>query len=88
MDDQCHIGRDTYRDFRTGMYVTSYLWAALFLAQSAALIIRQTAYDYDQILPVIAIVLGIAGSIAIGHSFTKRGRTRGAAAHAAPADSA
>ncbi|MGH9045180.1 MAG: hypothetical protein ACRDVP_10190 [Acidimicrobiales bacterium] len=79
---------DTYRDFRTGMYVTSYLWAALFVAQSAvtALVIRQTAYgtayDYDQILPVIAVVLGIVGSIAIGRSFTKRGGARGAAARA------
>jgi hypothetical protein len=26
---------DTYRDFRTGMYVISYLWAALFLIQAA-----------------------------------------------------
>ncbi|MGH9110590.1 MAG: VC0807 family protein [Acidimicrobiales bacterium] len=85
---------DTYRDFRTGMYVTNHLWAVLFLAQSAvtALIIRQTtygtAYDYDQILPVIAVVLGIIGSIAIGRYFAKKGRARGAAARTAPADSA
>lgn len=48
---------DSYRDFRTGMYATSYLWAALFLIQAAgtALIIRQaryaTAYNYDQTAP-------------------------------------
>jgi hypothetical protein len=74
---------DTYGDFRTGMYVTSYLWAALFLIQAAgtALIIRQTkyatAYNYDQILPLVAIVLGIGGSLAIGRFFAKRGRARG-----------
>ncbi|MGH7919206.1 MAG: VC0807 family protein [Candidatus Dormibacteraceae bacterium] len=82
---------DTYRDFRTGMYATNFLWAALFLAQAAgtALIIRQaayaTAYDYDQILPVVAVVLGIEGSIAIGRYFAKKGRARGTLARTAPA---
>ena len=42
---------DAYPDFRRGMYVTSYLWATLFLVQAAgtALIIRQTRYTtaYD-----------------------------------------
>ncbi|MGH7643379.1 MAG: VC0807 family protein [Candidatus Dormibacteria bacterium] len=81
---------DNYGDFRTGMYVTTFLWAALFITQSAgtALIVSwasyYTAYNYDQILPVVAIVLGIIGSVAIGRSFTKRGRARGAA-DAAPA---
>lgn len=75
---------DNYRDFRLGMYVTNYLWAILFLVQAAAtaLIIRQTrystAYNYDQILPLVAILLGILGSIVIGRYFTKRGRARGA----------
>jgi hypothetical protein len=77
-----------YREFRTGMYVTSYLWAALFLVQAAvtALIIHQvsysTAYNYDQILPVVAIAAGIIGSIGIGRYFARRGRARGAAASA------
>ncbi|MGH9169915.1 MAG: VC0807 family protein [Acidimicrobiales bacterium] len=77
---------DIYSDFRTGMYVTSYLWAALFLIQAAgtALIINKTtyatAYNYDQILPFVAIALGIVGSVAIGRYFTKRGRAVGAAA--------
>ena len=81
---------DNYRDFRTGIYVTNYLWAALFLFQAAgtALIIRRTsyssAYNYDQILPLVAIVLGVVGSIAIGRYFTKKGRARGAAANAGP----
>jgi hypothetical protein len=73
---------DAYPDFRRGMYVTSYLWAALFLVQASAtaLIIRQsdygTAYNYDQLLPVVAIVLGVVGSIAIGRHFTRKGRAR------------
>lgn len=71
-----------YRDFRTGMYVISYWWAALFLIQAAvtALIIHQSsfsaAYNYDQILPVAAIGLGILGSIALGRYFARKGRRR------------
>lgn len=87
--DGTHDGMSTfdmmwgaYPDFRKGMYVTSYLWATLFLVQAAgtALIIRKTdygtAYNYDQLLPVVAIVLGIIGSIAIGRYFTRKGRAR------------
>ena len=71
-----------YRDFRTSMYVTSYLWAALFLIQAAVttfIISRtsfSTAYNYDQILPLVATGLGILGSIALGRYFTKQGRAR------------
>jgi hypothetical protein len=71
-----------YQDFRTGMYVISYWWAALFVSQAVvtALIIRQTrfstAYNYDQILPLVAIGLGILGSIAIGRYFARKGRAR------------
>ncbi|HEX5494762.1 MAG TPA: VC0807 family protein [Mycobacteriales bacterium] len=85
---------DIYHDFRRGMYVTSYLWAALFLIQAAgtALIIRQTtystAYNYNQILPLVAAVLGILGSIAIGRYFTRKGKARGAAANAAHVEQA
>jgi hypothetical protein len=81
---------DISRDFRTCMYVISYLWAGLFLIQAAgtALIIRQTrystAYNYDQILPMVAIGLGIAASIAIGRYFNKDGEERAAAATAVP----
>ena len=73
---------DAYPDFRTGMYVTSFLWAALFLVQSAgtALIIRHSdyglAYDYDQLLPAVAIMLGIIGSIVVGRYFARKGRAR------------
>jgi hypothetical protein len=79
------------RDFRTCMYIISYLWAALFVIQAAgtALIIRQTsystAYNYDQILPIVATALGIAASIAIGRYFNKKGEARRGAATAVPA---
>lgn len=75
----------TYQDFRRGMYVTSYLWATLFLIQAAitALIVREshfsTGYNYDQVLPLVAIALGIAGSVVIGRRFAARGRARGQA---------
>jgi hypothetical protein len=75
---------DTSSDFRAAMFAISYLWAGLFLVQSAAtaLIIHQssysTAYDYDQILPFVAIVLGIVVSIAIGRRLvSKSGIARG-----------
>ncbi len=73
---------DVYPDFRRGMYVTGYLWAALFLIQAAGtgLIIRQssysTGYTYDQILPFAATGLGILGSVAIGRYYAARGKAR------------
>lgn len=85
---------DAYHEFRKGMYVTSYVWAAVFLVQAAitALIIHQTtystAYDYDQILPLVATGLGILASLAIGRYFAKKGRARGAAANAVHTESA
>jgi hypothetical protein len=69
---------DLYRDFRTCMYVISFLWAALFLIQAAgtALIIRHssygTAYNLDQILPLAATGVGIIGSFAIGRYYRER----------------
>jgi hypothetical protein len=85
---------DTYQDFRRGMYLISYLWAALFLIQAAvtALIIREaqfsTAYNYDQILPMAAVALGIVGSAVIGRHFATKGRARGAAVGTAHNDPA
>ena len=82
---------DIYPDFRRGMYVISYLWATLFLVQAAgtALIIRQadysTSYNYDQLLPVAAIAVGIVGSIVIARYFSQRGNARGAEARRARA---
>jgi len=72
----------TYQEFRTSMYVISYWWAALFLIQAAvtALIIHQAsfsaAYNYDQVLPLVATGLGILGSIALGRYFARKGQTR------------
>lgn len=73
---------EAYFDFRRSMYLISFLWAALFLVQAGgtALIIRSTAYatayNYDQVLPLVATGLGIAGSMAIGRHFAKRGTAR------------
>ncbi len=81
---------DVSRDFRTSMYVISYLWAGLFLIQAAgtALIIRQTrystAYNYDQTLPLVATGLGIVGSIGIGRYFARKGHARAVATSAVP----
>jgi hypothetical protein len=56
--------------------------SALFLIQAAvtALIVHQasfsTAYNYDLILPLVAIGLGILGSIGLSRYFTRRGRAR------------
>jgi hypothetical protein len=72
----------SYPDFRRGMYVTGYLWAALFLTQAAAtaLIIRRssysTGYNVDQILPWVAVAIGIFGSIAIGRYYAHKGQAR------------
>jgi hypothetical protein len=71
-----------YREFRVIMYVISYWWAALFLVQAAvtALIIRETsfstAYNYDQILPLVATGLGILGSIALGRYSARKAQAR------------
>jgi uncharacterized membrane protein len=81
---------NTYRDFRVTMYVISSWWAALFLIQAAvtALIVRQarfsTAYNYDQILPLVATGLGILGSIALGQRAARKGQAAYDAAQVRP----
>ena len=73
------------------MYVISYWWAALFLVQAAvtALIIRQTrfstAYNYDQVLPLVATGLGILGLVAFGRYFARKGRASAGAGNPGPA---
>ena len=80
---------DIYQEFRTGMRVSNYFWAGLFLVQAGgtALIIREssysTGYNYSQTLPLVATGLGILGSIVIARYYAKKGRARGAAAQAA-----
>ena len=75
----------SYPDFRRSMYIISAVWAGLFLIQAAvtALIIGQssysTGYTYDQILPFVAVAVGIAASMAIGRYFRRRGEARGRA---------
>ncbi|MGN6722680.1 MAG: VC0807 family protein [Marmoricola sp.] len=67
------------RDFRTCLYRISYLWAALFVVQAAgtALIIYLTRYSdgytYDQVLPWVAIGLGVACSLALGQRLKRKG---------------
>lgn len=79
---------DAYPGFRRSMYVISGLWAGLFLIQAAstALIIREssysTGYTYDQILPLVAVALGIAGSIVIGRYYRRKGEARARASQA------
>ena len=73
---------ENYAEFRQGMYVASFLWAALFLGQASttALVIHQTSYStaftYDQTLPYVATAIGVAGTFAIGRYYTKKGRTK------------
>lgn len=80
---------DIYQEFRTGMRVSNYFWAGLFLVQAGgtALIIRETSYstgyNYSQTLPLVATGLGILGSIVIARYYARKGRARGAAARAA-----
>lgn len=68
----------TYRDFRIGMQVINGWWAVLYLAQAAgtALIVEHTAYstgyNYDQILPIVASVLGVVGSVVLGRYYARR----------------
>jgi hypothetical protein len=82
-----------YAEFRRGVYVISYMWAGLFLIQAAgtAWIIRRssysTAYNYDQILPLVATAVGIAGSVAISRYYAHKGRSR-ATADADPIEAA
>jgi hypothetical protein len=80
---------NAYREFRLSMYIISFWWAAVFLVQAGvtALIVDEatfsTAYNYDQILPLVATGLGIAGSIGLGRYFAAKGKARGAAMEAA-----
>jgi uncharacterized membrane protein len=73
---------DAYREFRRCMYVTSGWWGVVFVVQAGvtALIIRasdySTGYTFDQVLPLVAIALGIVGSMVLGRYYAQRGRAR------------
>lgn len=70
---------DLSRDFRKCLYRISYLWAVLFVVQAAgtAWIIYVTryaeGYNYDQILPWVAIGLGVIASLAMGQQLRRSG---------------
>ncbi len=76
-----------YAGFRRSMYKISLVWAFVFLIQAAvtAVIIAaepfSVAYNWDQILPVVAFVLAMA----ITFSISRRARAEGAARQAAAA---
>lgn len=74
-----------YPTFRKVMYQISAVWAAVFLVQAGvtALIIHatafSTAYNYDQILPIVALVLAMGVTIVLARRAKKEGEARAAA---------
>ena len=77
---------NTYPTFRRSLYQMSLVWAAVFIVQAAvtALIIRSTpfstAYNWDQILPIVAFVLAGFITFLLVARARKAGRARAAAA--------
>ncbi len=75
-----------YRGFRQSMYQISVVWAVVFLAQAAvtAVIVASTsfdaAYDWDQILPIVAVVVAMVLTVVIGRRAQRQGQARRAAA--------
>ncbi len=74
-----------YPGFRKVMYQISAVWAVIFLLQAGitALVIRatkfSTAYNYDQILPIVALVLAMAITMMLAARAKKLGAARAAA---------
>lgn len=75
-----------YPTFRRSMYLISVVWAVTFLVQAAgtALIVASTsyavAYDWDQILPVIAFVVAMGLTVVISRRARRAGQARRSAA--------
>lgn len=75
-----------YPGFRRSMYQISILWAAVFLIQAGvtALIIRSTtfntAYNWDQTLPIVALVVAMMLTMIISRHAQRLGKARQAAA--------
>lgn len=75
-----------YPGFRRSMYQISVVWAVLFLVQAGvtALIIASTsfdtAYNWDQILPIVAVVLAMVLTMMISRRAQREGAARRAAA--------
>lgn len=77
-----------YPIFRRSMYVISIVWAVAFLLQAGvtALIVASTSfdvgYDWDQILPVVAIVLAAMITMVLARRAQQQGEAAGRAARA------
>lgn len=71
-----------YPGFRRSMYVISIVWAVIFLVQAGgtALIVASTsfdvAYNWDQILPIVAFVLAMGLTLIISRRAQREGRAR------------
>ncbi len=75
-----------YPLFRRSMYLISMVWAVVFLVQAGvtALIIASTsfstAYNWDQILPIVAVVVAMVVTAMISRRAQREGAARRAAA--------
>jgi hypothetical protein len=83
-----------YPTFRRSMYLISVVWAVVFLVQAGvtALIVGatsfDTAYTWDQILPIVAFVLAMGLTSVISYRAQKAGQARRAAAQRSALDGA
>jgi len=74
-----------YPGFRRGMYQISFIWASIFLVQAGgtALIVASisfsTAYNWNQVLPIIAFVAAMALTVVISRRGQRAGRRAAAA---------
>ncbi|MEO6996648.1 MAG: VC0807 family protein [Terracoccus sp.] len=74
-----------YPGFRRSMYQISIVWAAVFLMQAGitAVIVASTsfdvAYNWDQILPIVATALALGLTMLIGRRARREGQARQAA---------
>lgn len=80
---------DAYPGFRRTMYKISIVWGVVFVVQAGvtALIIASTsfgtAYDWDQILPIVAVVVAMIVTSVISRRAQREGQARRAAAEQA-----
>lgn len=80
---------DVYPSFRRSMFHVTIVWAVVFLVQAVvmALIIASTsfatAYGWDQILPIVALVVALSLSVTVGRHAqrTAGGQRTGAVDH-------
>lgn len=78
-----------YAGFRRSMYTISIVWAVVFLVEAAgtaAIVATEpfsVAYNWDQILPIVAFALTMAATFTIARRARAAGEARTAAAHTA-----